>query len=422
MNIEKGKIFKYFLITLILLSAFFSVSKGYAIFWDELSVARQSPYIQIGAWDNVISNAQAFYNFVTKTDSVSTDEYYLVDDIDFDGFEWNYNSENSGVVFRGKLFGNNKTISNLNININNSTYTNGGIFPIMEGGTVSDLKLENVYIVLGSTALNGSSLSSGLIAGNISGLTNTISNITILNGGVRSTNVTGSGGLVGNVTGSSTVLNINNIKATNLKVFNKTSYSGGIVGRVIDSGATLNISNIDTQGEVFSNNNNSYVGGVIGGISTGAVVNISRVVTDQRTRNTLETSGGYNNSDSSSHLGGFIGQSLSSSANVTITDAFFTGSLYPGKNNIRTNIGTATGTFSNAPTLLRVHHAMVEFRAQNGSVTYVAPNATGQMATVYSNNTVMPNQAFWNTFTSYLNIGETLWAQDSTTFMPYLIR
>ena len=392
---------------------------GYS-YWDN-TINAQNTDVNIGDWGIAITTPQEFYNFATKTNSASTDRYYLFNDLDFTGFTWTYNSTNNAVVFRGTLDGNGKTISNLTISCNSGSYLYFGIFPRMYGGSVYNLTLSNVYLTLGTTALGGTSLRAGLIAGNVYGLTNTLSDITVVDSGVRGTSSAGAGGLIGSVTTSSTVVHLNDVKTTNLKVFNKSSYAGGLIGTIGTSGAQVLVSDVDLQGEVFSYPTSSYTGGIVGRVASGAKCSISRAVVEMTSRNTLETSSTYNLRYSNRYLGGFIGQNQSTSANVSLTDAFFTGSLFPQTNANRSYVGTAIGTSSGSQTLLRTYYSKVAFRSVTGTIIYTPDVTLRGIAATLVNASTMPGVAWWNTFAASFGAENDLWAQDGTGRL-YLIR
>lgn len=421
---KRSNIVKYLFTALIVACTFFSINIGYG-WWDNLVKAEQESVL-IGEWATPITTGAEFKAFATRTNSLSTDKYYLANDINMSSVSWVLDATNNAVVFRGTLYGNNKTISNLTISSNSASYQNIGIFPIMQGGSVFNLKLNNINISLGATALGGSSMRAGLIAGSIIGATNNIKNITITNGGVRATNAAGAGGLVGSVTGATTVLNIQNVKATNLKVFNKASNSGGMVGAINSSGARINVSDIDIQGEVFSADELSNTGGIVGTIIDGGIADIRRVVAEHTSQNTLEST--YNNQYSRRHLGGIIGYNQSASANVAISSAFFTGMLYVNSANARTNVGTATGRYDSSaePTLAQAFYASVGFRAPNGTVVYTPQGGTpvGQMAVLanVADSSAPPTAAWWAAFMPLLNSEGVVWVHNGTTSKPTLIR
>jgi len=409
---KRQLIIKTLLLVVFLISFSSVLMVGYA-YWD-LKTNTQTTNVNIGDWGIAITTPQEFYDFATKTNSVSTDRYYLFNDLDFTGFNWTYNSSINTVVFRGTLDGNGKTISNLTLYNNISSYLYFGIFPRMQGGSVYNLTLSDVYLNLGSSALGGTALRSGLITGNAYGLTNTISNITIINAGVRATSTAGAGGLVGSVTTATTVVNIDNIKATGLKVFNKNSYTGGLVGSIGTSGAQVNISDVDLQGEVYSYATSSYTGGLIGRIGSGGKFTASRAIVEMTSRNTLETNSTYNLKYSNRFLGGFIGYNQSTSANVTLTDVFFTGSLYPNTNANRSYVGTAIGRSVGSQTLERYFYSMVAFRSISGSVIYTPDITLRGINANLVNAASMPDPSWWNSFKIEFNNANSLWTQDGT--------
>lgn len=412
------KLFKKFLFLFIIFMSFSSfVMVGYSI-WD--SVASSQPEsLSVGDWGTPITTAQEFYDFATKTDSVATDKYYLFNDIDFSGFTWNLNDTNNNVTFYGVLDGNHKTISNLTIYTNSNTYTYIGIFPRIEGGKIYNLTLDNVNISLGSTALAGTSLIAGLLTADVRGLTNNINNITIIDSAVRGTNSVGVGGLIGSVRGATTIVNIDNIKTSNLKVFNTRAKVGGIIGNIKTGGAQVILSDIDIQGELFSANKLSYTGGVVGNINSDGILYLSRAVVDMTTQNTLETSVGYL-TYSQKYLGGLIGQNKSTSDKVILTDTFFTGSLFTNAKKFAKYIGTAVGRDRGSVTLNSSFYSMVEFTSQSGSSTYTPYLPIGVMSTVV-NASSMPNNSWWNGFATSFNAANSLWNQDSSGRL-YLIR
>ena len=256
--------------------------------------------IAIGDWGTPIFTPSEFYTFATKTNSVATDVYYLANDIDFTGFTWVYNAANNGVTFRGTLNGNGKSLLNLTITNSSTSYSYNGIFPRIFGAIIYDLTLENVNTV---TSLSGTSQRSGLIAGNAWGGTNTLSNITIINSGSQGNSTNGVGGLIGNVQNATTILNLNNIKATNLRVFNRSAYVGGLVGRISSAGGRVNMNDIDFQGEVYSYATTSYAGGLIGYVLASAFYTLNRAIVDSTFQNTLVTNATYNLKYTTRYLG-----------------------------------------------------------------------------------------------------------------------
>jgi len=374
------------------------------------SVTQGQPVVSIGDWGIPIFTAQEFYDFANKVNSVATDEYYLANNIDFTGFTWTYSASNSTVTFRGKLNGNNKTLSNLTITNASTSYLYTGIFPRMDGGTVYNLTLNNVNTV---TALTGTSQRSGIITGNVYGGTNNISNIKLINCGSQGNSSNGVGGLVGNVQTASTILNLSRIKATNLKVFNKSAYVGGLVGRISTTGARVNMSDIDFKGEVHSYTSSGYSGGLIGYIPSGTFLTVDRAVVEATYQNTLVTNSTYYLRYSDRYLGGIIGRNAAVTANVKLTDVFFTGSLYNQTNTRRNDVGTVSGLDTTQATLTRTYYAYVAYRTSTGTISYTQTGQTGQMSTAVS-TTSMPTTTWWNTFYTTFGAANNYWLQDGT--------
>lgn len=414
--LKRQLMLKTILLVVFLMSFSSALMLGYA-YWDN-KINTQASTLNIGDWGIAISTPKEFNDLANKSNGQMTDRYYLINDIDFSEHNWTYVD---GGIFRGTLDGNGKTLSNLTVYHNSSSFNYIGIFPKMQGGSVYNLKLSNVYLDLGNTALGGKRVRAGLIAGSVDGQTNIISNITIENAGVRGTSTNGAGGLIGNITTSTTVVNIDNIKATNLKVFNKSSYSGGIIGVIGTNGAKVTINDIDIQGEVYSYNTSSYTGGIIGRIASGGKFSVNRAIVEMTSRNTLETNSTYNLKYSNRYLGGFIGRNQSTSANVVLNNVFFTGSLYTNTRQNRGYIGTAIGTTGGSINISNDYYANVTFRANNGSfITDPDTTTYGVFAELVS-ETSLPTIPWWNGFSINFDSANSLWAQDGNGRL-YLIR
>lgn len=394
----------FVLVFILCFSSIFALGYSY---WDS-NIRTTGNNVNIGDWGIPITTPAEFYTFATKTNSTANDRYYLFNDIDFSGYNWVYNATTTTVVFRGVLDGNGKTIRNLTLNQDNRSYKYLGIFPRMQGGSVYNLTLENVYLVLGTKSFGGTNVQAGLIAGEVYGNTNTISKITIINCGVRATSSAGSGGLVGSITGGSTVVNINNIKATNLKVFNKSSNTGGIIGAINTSGATININDIDIKGEVYSSNRNSHTGGIIGRIINGGKTTINRAIVEMTSQNTLETSDPYRDKFSIQYLGGFIGRNESTSTNVSINNVFFTGGLVTNSSTYYRSIGTAIGRSGGSISKTNVYYENVLVRNLNNSIS----NYTNSSVLGTNADRVTTSPTWWNGFKANFDTANNLWTQD----------
>ncbi len=413
-------LFKKLVFLMLIFMSFASVTSiGYS-YWDNLD-DNKSEAIAIGDWGTLISTAQEFYDFATNANSLSTDAYYLVNDIDFTGFTWNLDATNSDITFRGNLIGNGHTISNLTIFTDNSSYSNIGIFSHIEGGLISNVIFDNVNISIGSALYSSTSLTAGLIAGDAIGGTTTLDNITIINSGVAGTSASGVGGLIGNINGSTAIVNVSNIKAANLKIFNISSTVGGLIGQIDASGAQLNISDIDIQADVFSNDRFAYAGGIIGNISAGAAFSLSRAIIDISMQNTLITDNNYL-TYSQKYVGGLIGQNQSDNTLVNIDNVFLTGSIFvDGKRN-EDYADTAIGREKGSEVLTNGYYSYVEFRSSNGSPTYTpVASSTGVPLTLVNDNTSLPTLSWWNTFAAPFLSANSLWSQDGSGRL-YLLR
>ncbi|MBU1094504.1 MAG: hypothetical protein KKH01_08585 [Firmicutes bacterium] len=405
------------ILMLVLINTLFTAGMSYAYWASSIAdgSSQGTPIVTIGEWGIPIFNAQEFFDFATKTNSLDTDKYYIANDIDFAGFSWVYNSTFSTVTFKGSLNGNNKTLSNLTITNTSTSYKYTGIFPRMLGGEVYDLTLDNVNTV---TTLSGTSQRSGLITGEAYGGTNDIRNITIIDSGSQGNSTSGVGGLIGSVLNSSTVVNLSQIKATNLRVFNRSAYVGGLIGRVTTSGGTVTMNDIDFEGQVYAYTSSGYSGGLIGYIRSGTYLTINRAIVEATFQNTLVTNATYYLRYSDRYLGGFIGYNAAASANVHITDAFFTGSLFNQTNTYRAAVGTISGRDATQATHVNTYHSYVAYRTSTGTVSYTQTGQTGEMAVTVS-ATSMPTLTWWNSFYVPFAAANSYWAQDGLG-RPYL--
>ncbi|MCK5763561.1 MAG: hypothetical protein KAH05_05535, partial [Clostridiales bacterium] len=324
--------------------------------------------VTIGNWRIGISTPQEFYDFATKTDSVKEDYYYLLNDIDFSGFTWELDAINNNAKFKGHFDGDNHTLSNLTIYTDSSTYRYLGIFAIISGGTVENLKLDNVETDIDDGALGSKTYRSGLIAGEVNG-TSVIKNITINNCGVRANKGAGAGGIVGYIRGTTSNVTISNIKATNLKVFNANFNAGGIVGQINKDVPSVVITDIDIEGDIFSFANSSHVGGIVGKIENNSGLIIQRAIIDITTQNTLETSQNYLKYGKK-YIGGIIGYSSTTSALLDISDTFVTGRLLTNGAARSKYVGVAIARNLGTYTITNSFYSNVQFRHTDGNLYY----------------------------------------------------
>ena len=144
-----------------------------------------------------------------------------------------------GSPFKGKLLGNNKTVSGLTINRSSTQYV--GFFGYMNGATVSDLTIE------ASTIKGG--VDTGVFAGYVTG--STITNVT-----VNGTSVTG-GNNTGGFAGSFHSSTLTNCHASFTGSITGGSYVGGLLGYATNS-------TVKTFDVVASVSGSELVGGVVG--------------------------------------------------------------------------------------------------------------------------------------------------------------
>lgn len=204
-----------------------------------------------------ISTVAEFLDFLTQ----SSGDYYLANDIDFEGLELTTDEKKT---FTGMLDGNFKTLKNLK-----RTTERGGLFRSVKGATFKNITFDNVEMIGTDRA--------GMLAGEApkeGGLT-TIDNITIINSKVSGNNNNGVGALVGMGQDS---MNISNIKIINVELNNAARSVGAVMG--LADGAslpmTINVSNVYVQDTTITGG--TRAGFVIGESKNGAVVEIENVV------------------------------------------------------------------------------------------------------------------------------------------------
>ena len=174
--------------------------------------------------------------------------------------------------FKGKLLGNNHTISGLSINRSSSSYV--GFFGNLEGATVSDLNI------------NGSSIKGGDNTGVLAGMAKntSVTNVNILLSDALSGNCDYHGGLIGKVLNSTLMDCIVN------GVVRGKQYVGGIIGKV-DLVAVI-LTNCSYEGYVSGK---GAVGGIVGALDG------STSLTSCKSKAEISSTGQY--------TGGIIGSS-----------------------------------------------------------------------------------------------------------------
>ncbi len=159
----------------------------------------------------------------------------------------------TGNAFKGVFDGGNFAISNLTVS--GGTYDTVGLFGVLDGGTIKNLKLENASINV-TTKNAGSAV--GLMVNGA-----TVENITA-SGSVAAAD--GAGGVVGRMTINGTISNcVNNANVSG-------AAAGGIVGKAYytGTGVEMNISNCTNSGTITST-----AAGCAGGIAGFSAANVS---------------------------------------------------------------------------------------------------------------------------------------------------
>ncbi|MBE6930538.1 MAG: hypothetical protein E7463_09685 [Ruminococcaceae bacterium] len=236
----------------------------------------------------------------------------------------------TGYAFKGIFDGNNKIISGLTINSTTNKNAALGLFGVVDGGTVKNLKLDNVNINVSTSNLVGGAI--GMMVNGATADDITVSGAVIGNDGV--------GGIVGRLIISGTITGcINNASVT-------SSYGGigGIVGKAYyEDGA-----NTSLFASIYRCTNNGtitapmYVGGIVGLARANVIgcINNGPVVGGTQTGGIigqLMAAGNVSDNENKArisgknHLGGIIGDYSQSSDytyyNVTIANNINRGEL-----------------------------------------------------------------------------------------------
>ena len=162
----------------------------------------------------------------------------------------------TGNAFKGVFDGNEKTIDGLNI-ANGSSDETKGLFGVVDGGTVKNLKLTNVNISTSSKNVGGAA---GLMVNNA-----TIDKVEVYG---TLTAPDGVGGIVGRMIIDGTISN-----CTNNATVTATTAAGGIVGKAYYSALnkTMNITGCTNKGNITG----SYAAGGIAALSAANISNCS---------------------------------------------------------------------------------------------------------------------------------------------------
>ena len=167
----------------------------------------------------------------------------------------------SGNSFKGTFDGNGNTIYNLTITADDKENPDKaiGLFGIVDGGTVKDLKFENVNINVPSSEMAAAAV--GMLTGG-----GTVSGIEVLSGTINATR--GNGAVVGRMTKSGTISTCTN----HATITGNGANIGGIVGAAYytEDGSTMTIKDCNNYGTVSGTA--GAVGGIVG-LSAANVIN-----------------------------------------------------------------------------------------------------------------------------------------------------
>ena len=299
-----------------------------------------------------ISSPAQLAGFVKLINGSNAYEDYTVtlhSSLDLNGKEWTpiatgtrSGSNPSGNSFKGTFDGNGNTIYNLSITTDPKNPDQAiGLFGIVDGGTVKNLKFENVDIYVPSSEMAAAAV--GMLTGG-----GTVSGIEVVSGKIIAKR--GNGAVVGRMTKSGTIEDCIN-RAT---VSGSDSNVGGIVGAAYytEQDSKMIISNCTNYGEVSCTAPVSVVGGIVGlsaadvincineGTITGNGTDVAGIVAEQQNAGSIKdcvNKGDITNSSSAYGTGGIVGWIRYNGAT----------SAYPVKNVIEvsgnTNYGSVQG-------------------------------------------------------------------------------
>jgi uncharacterized repeat protein (TIGR02543 family) len=208
-----------------------------------------------------ITTEQAFFEMATIETS---GHYALMNDLDFAAFTWTA----TGASFKGVIYGNGHTISNITIN---ATTGYGGVFARANGAVIRDLIFDNVHVTTTARA--------GILVGRVENTMTLIENVLVINSSVQGADSNGVGGVIGLV---STATYMNNVAIVDSTVTTDGQKNvGGVVGRV--DGATLTAEDIFVRNVTVTaivSGTDVAAGGFVGYIrdSSTSIVNANRVI------------------------------------------------------------------------------------------------------------------------------------------------
>lgn len=220
---------------------------------------------------NLITTREQFYQMASVE---NTGVNVLMNDLDFTGFNWVVTSAS----FKGMLYGQGYTISNLVINLPAAaSNTYGGIFSRTNGAYIENIYLDNITVTTPARA--------GILTGRNENTLSTFKNIVIMNSSVTGGDSNGVGGLIG-LASANTILENITIAYTSI-LADGVKNAGGVIGRV--DGGTLTASDIYITNVTVTSNvgdgTDHGVGGFVGYVrdSATSIVNATRIVIENTT-------------------------------------------------------------------------------------------------------------------------------------------
>ncbi|ENI2481516.1 filamentous hemagglutinin N-terminal domain-containing protein [Campylobacter coli] len=269
-------------------------------------------------------------------------DVYLGKDIDFAGAS-TINPVGFGNGFVGNFYGNNHTLSNIQIDVADKTYV--GLFGYIKGGSVQNLTIDGLqfpkyafsYKYLGGLAghiengtfsnialdtiegFNGENSSSGGFAGEInSGTFNNISLKNLGNIGVAKY----AGGFVGGVLNNENgIASLSNIVLNNIESIKGIGFIGGFAGW-INNGTFENIA----LNNIKNISDNNYAGGFTGYAGAGTYKNIILNNIGE-----ISANGTASLDEKSIYAGGFVGN-IENGSNIANSNIYFYGLLNSSSN------------------------------------------------------------------------------------------
>lgn len=236
--------------------------------WDGNSI--EDPEIYEAEKTISINSPAQFAGLAALVNEGNTYEGYtatLHSSIDLDNHEWTpvatgtrNGSLPSGNSFKGTFDGNGNTIYNLSIKEDPENADQAiGLFGIVDGGTVKNLKFENVNINVPSSEMAAAAV--GMLTGG-----GTVSGIEVVSGSIKA--IRGNGAVVGRMTKSGTISTCTNHAA----ITGTGANIGGIVGAAYytENGSTMTIEDCHNYGTVSGTA--GAVGGIVG-LSAANVIN-----------------------------------------------------------------------------------------------------------------------------------------------------